>query len=111
MCVFTDDLSFQAFATQSPAYPSSSSSYNLYKASNAVDRNTDTCMRTDHIGLQSPHRSMWWKVDLGGVRSIYSIQILFINYDSFGMFVIAYENSWAGAPVYSMIHKSYKTFF
>lgn len=30
---------------------------------------------------------MWWKVDFGGKYSIYSIYILFKNYDSFGMYV------------------------
>lgn len=92
MAVLTDDLSFQAFASQSPAYPSSSS-YNLYKASNAVDRNTATCMRTDQIGVQSPHKSTWWKVDLGGVYNIYSIHISFKNYDKFGTWVIANKSS------------------
>lgn len=110
MSVFTDDLSFQAFASQSPVYPSSIY-YNLYKASNAVDRNTDTCIRTDDIGLQSPHKSTWWKVDLGGVHSIYSIHIVFKDYASFGMFVIAYENSWDVATVNLMIQSNCKTFF
>lgn len=48
--ISTDDLSFQAFASQSPEYIADPSSYNLYKASNALDRNTATCMRTDDIG-------------------------------------------------------------
>lgn len=92
MPVLTDDLSFQAFASQSPPYISSSS-YNMYKASNAVDRNTATCMRTDDIGLQSPHRSTWWKVDLGGVYNIYSIQILFKEYEKLGTCLIANKSS------------------
>lgn len=90
--ILTDDLSFQALASQSPVY-SSPSLYDLYKASNAVDRNTATCMRTDVIGTNSVHKSTWWKVDLGGVYSIYSIQILFRDYRSFGMYVIVYRSS------------------
>lgn len=85
MPVLTDDLSFQAFASQSPVFPTPSSLSHLYKASQAVDRNTTTCMRTDQIGIQSPHRSTWWKVDLGGVYNIYSIHILFKEYENFGM--------------------------
>lgn len=92
MSVFTDDLSFQAFTSQSPVFPSSSSLDHIYKSSNAVDRNTATCMRTDDIGLQSPHKSTWWKVDLGGEYSIYNIHILFKDYENFGMCVIAYKS-------------------
>lgn len=91
MPVLTDDLSFQAFASQSPVFPTPSSLSHLYKASNAVDRNTATCMRTDQIGPQSPHQSTWWKVDLGGVYNIYSIHILFKDYENFGTCVIGYK--------------------
>lgn len=85
MSDFTDDLSFQAFASQSLVFPSPSSLYYLYKASNAVDRYTATCMRADDIGTNSKHKSTWWKVDLGGLHNIYSIQILFKAYEGFGM--------------------------
>ncbi|XP_078328157.1 uncharacterized protein LOC144623568 [Crassostrea virginica] len=60
----------------------------LYKASYAVDRNITTCMRTKPIGVNSPEKTVWWKVDLGGVYNIYSVNILFRNYteyDGFGM--------------------------
>lgn len=30
---------------------------------------------------------MWWKVDLGGVYNIYSINILFKKYDGYGMYL------------------------
>lgn len=33
------------------------------------------------IGSNSPYKTVWWKVDLGGVYSIYSINVLFKNYD------------------------------
>lgn len=56
----------------------------FYDASNAVDRNTSTCMRTDQIGPTAKHKIMWWKIDLGGMYNIYSINILFKNYDGYG---------------------------
>ena len=58
----------------------------LYKAENAVDRNTETCMRTDLMGPQSPNKTVWWRVDLGGVYNIYSVNILFKNYDGAGAY-------------------------
>lgn len=81
--ISTDDLSSNAVASQSPIFPSVH--YNLYKANNALDRNTSTCMRTDAIGPNSPYKYTWWKVDLGGMYSIYSINILFRNYANIGM--------------------------
>lgn len=56
------------------------------KASSAVDRNTTTCMRTLPIGKNNPNKTVWWKVDLGGVYNIQSITMLFKNYDNHGMF-------------------------
>ncbi|XP_052695521.1 protein draper-like [Crassostrea angulata] len=53
----------------------------MYGAGNAVDRNTLTCMRTLEIGTRSPDKTMWWRVDLEGLYSIYSINIIFKNYD------------------------------
>lgn len=82
------DLSSQGFASQKPVFPGEGS-YLLYEARNAIDRNTSTCMRTDAIGPTAPYKHMWWKVDLGAVYSIYSINILFKNYNSFGMYLIA----------------------
>lgn len=60
----------------------------MYEASNAVDGNTATCMRTIVIGtgLSTPDKTVWWKVDLGGVYNIYRINILFKNYDGYGMY-------------------------
>ncbi|XP_078328172.1 uncharacterized protein LOC144623585 [Crassostrea virginica] len=70
-----DDLSYNKDASQSftPAGTT-------YVAENAVDGNTATCMRTDLVGGNSPYKSDWWKVDLGGVYNIYSVNILFKNY-------------------------------
>ena len=79
----TDDLSRQKPATQSKTFAGSN---DLYKASNAVDREITTCMRTEQIGITSPDQTEWWKVDLGGVYNIYSVNILFKNYDGIGMY-------------------------
>nr|XP_022303649.1 multiple epidermal growth factor-like domains protein 6 isoform X2 [Crassostrea virginica] len=51
-------------------------------ASHAVDRDITTCVRTQPIGTspQIPDKTVWWKVDLGGVYNIYSVNILFKNY-------------------------------
>nr|XP_034338137.1 uncharacterized protein LOC117692884 [Crassostrea gigas] len=42
-------------------------------------------MRTIVIGtgLSTPDKTVWWKVDLGGVYNIYRINILFKNYDGY----------------------------
>lgn len=78
----TDDLSFNAVAFQSKIFPGPS---HIYEANNALDRNTATCMRTDQTGDNSEQKTTWWKVDLGGSYSIYSINILFKSYDYMGM--------------------------
>lgn len=85
-----DDLSYHKAATQlhtNPGY--------MYIASSAIDRNTTTCMRTYSIGDNSPDKTVWWKVDLGAVYSIYSIAILFKNYNKNGMYTV---------PLYSNNH-------
>lgn len=69
-------------ATQSSTPPVS---YTKYDARNAVDRNPSTCMRADVIGRYNPEKTVWWKVDLGRVHNIYSIEIIFKNYNDFGM--------------------------
>ena len=79
-----DDLSFQKDATQSHTYTGL-----FYDANNAVDGDKSTCMRTEAIGGNSPYEYMWWKLDLGGVRNIYSVNILFKNYNEYGMHVNA----------------------
>lgn len=76
-----DDLSYHKTATQSKTYLAGDM---VYGAGNAVDRNSLTCMRTREIGTRSPDKTMWWKVDLGGRYNIYSINIIFKNYDGFG---------------------------
>ena len=81
VCKSTDDLSNNKAASQSHTFTGT-----VYGAENAVDGNTATCMRTGVIGPNSPYKTVWWKVDLGGVYNIYSVNILFKNYDGFGMF-------------------------
>nr|XP_034321715.1 protein draper [Crassostrea gigas] len=73
-----DDLSYHKTATQSTTVPHGEM---MFGAGNAVDRNTLTCMRTIEIGRSSPDKTVWWKVDLDDVYSIYSINIIFKNYD------------------------------
>uniref|UniRef100_A0A8W8NYM2 protein-tyrosine-phosphatase n=1 Tax=Magallana gigas TaxID=29159 RepID=A0A8W8NYM2_MAGGI len=74
-----DKISLNKIATQSH----NSASGTGDNARNAIDGNTVTCMRTDIIGDNAPHKTVWWKVDLGGVYSIYSINVQFKNYNGF----------------------------
>ena len=76
-----DDLSHKKDASQSHTFPGPG-----YGAGNAVDRNTATCMRTESVGPNNIYKAVWWKVDLGGVYNIYSVNILFKNYDGYGMY-------------------------
>lgn len=41
-------------------------------------------MRTKAIGPNNPDKTVWWRVDLGGLRNIYSISVLFKNYNGYG---------------------------
>lgn len=75
-----EDISYKKVATQSHASTSVNS-----EAMNAVDGNIATCMRTGDIGPTSDYKTVWWKVYLGGVYNIYSINIQFKNYDSHGL--------------------------
>lgn len=76
-----DNISHNKIATQLHTYTGTIGT-NRYDASNAVDGKTETCMRTKEIGPRSPNKAVWWKVDLGGVLNIYSINILFKNYET-----------------------------
>ena len=63
-----------------------------------MDGTISTCMRTEPIGLSSPDKTVWWMVDLGGIYNIYSVNILFKNYEELGMqqqisFVFVYLTS------------------
>ena len=84
--LFSDDLSLNKVATQSTTATPPRTAPNRYAAGNAVDGDIRTCMRTEEIGTNSPDKTVWWKVDLGGVYNIYSVNILFLNYDGYGIF-------------------------
>ncbi|XP_061185153.1 receptor-type tyrosine-protein phosphatase epsilon-like [Saccostrea echinata] len=49
-------------------------------ANTAIDEDKETCTGTYTIGGNSPHKTTWLRVNLGGYRSIYSINILFQNF-------------------------------
>lgn len=80
---YTDDLSFKAVASQSKIAPGQPIAY---AASKAVDRNITTCTRAEEIGRNAPDKTTWWKVDLNGTFNIFSINILFKNYENYGMY-------------------------
>nr|XP_022306114.1 multiple epidermal growth factor-like domains protein 10 isoform X2 [Crassostrea virginica] len=78
-----DDLSKDKVATQSTTFPPPPHDANKNIAGNAVDRHITTCMSTELIGPNSPDQTVWWKVDLGGVYNIYSVNIMFKNYPGY----------------------------
>ena len=82
--IVIDDLSDHRNATQSTTHQGAP---DQYKAGNAVDRDVTTCMRTIPIGQNSPDKTVWWKVDLGEIYSIYNVSIRFKNYDGYGNYV------------------------
>lgn len=41
-------------------------------------------MRTKPIGVTNPDKTVWWRLDLGGLKNIYSISVLFKNYNDYG---------------------------
>lgn len=43
-------------------------------------------MRAKEIGPYAVDKTVWWKVDLGGIFNIYRINIFFKNYDGFGVY-------------------------
>lgn len=78
-----DDLSNKKEASQS------STAIGPYReALNAVDRNIITCMRAQPIGNSYAYldSTVWWKVDLGGAYSIYSVNIIFKSYTEYGIY-------------------------
>eukprot|EP00105_Crassostrea_gigas_P046747 XP_019930895.1 PREDICTED: multiple epidermal growth factor-like domains protein 6 isoform X1 [Crassostrea gigas] len=73
-----DDLSYNKLATQSHTHIGTD-----YAAGNAVDRISTTCMRTKAIGRNSPDKTVWWRVDLGRMYGIYSINVFFRTWDGY----------------------------
>lgn len=49
-------------------------------ASYPVNGNTAICIKQYEKGLNSPYKTVLWKIDLGGVHNIKSISILFKTY-------------------------------
>lgn len=45
------------------------------------------------MGVNDPIKTVWWKVDLGEVSSIYSIHIQFQSYDGYGMYCVVLLNT------------------
>lgn len=94
-----DNLSYKKVATQSHTSPG-----NNYVASKAVDGDIATCMRTQDIGGNTPYKTVWWKVDLGGVFSIYRINILFKDYEdgdsTWKDFTVRQRGRFAGFSLY-----------
>lgn len=45
-------------------------------------------MRTMVIGLNTIEKTLWWKVDLGGVFNIYGVNIQYKNYEGYGVYII-----------------------
>lgn len=81
-----DEISYKSgVATQSHTFEASP--IETYVASNAVDRNPATCMRSLAIGLTTEIQTVWWKLDLGDVFNIYSVSIWFRNDAIYGMFL------------------------
>ena len=103
VCICTDDLSQDKVATQSTTAAAPTNAPNTFVASNAVDRNITTCMRTYEIGSTSKYKTEWWKVDLGGVYNIYSINILFKNYQGCGIDLLIVYNMFQKALFEQML--------
>ena len=79
-----DDLSHKQRASQSSTELQIN---NASAAENAVDRIFSTCTRTKPIDTTNPDKTVWWKVDLGGVYNIHSVQIMFKNYNMQGIII------------------------
>ena len=92
MHFFADDLSVNKVATQSTTATPPTNDPNRYVAGKAVDRDITTCMTTQPVGPTSPAKTVWWRVDLGGVYNIYSVNILFKNYLGYGIFYLIDKN-------------------
>lgn len=74
----TDDLSANKTAQQYKTY--NDNKCQKCVATNAVDRDINTCTRGEDIGATSKNKIIWWFVDLGVKHSVYNIRIQFKEY-------------------------------
>lgn len=86
---FIDELSREKLASQSHTQTGSFSGEN--GAHYAVDGIAKTCTKTKDIGTSSKNKNVWWKVDLGEIKNIYSIEIQFRNYDTKGISIFFFK--------------------
>jgi hypothetical protein len=87
MYLLTEDLSKDGKAAQSTTWNCAHKPNCTlpYSPNNAVDGNTSTCTRTDWFGgTSTPEKTAWWYVDLGNIRSVYSIRIQYKDYNEYG---------------------------
>ena len=73
----SDDISVRKNATQISTLICLPPS--ICEATNAVDRNINTCSKATPIGREST-KSTWWYVDLGEILSVFDIRIQFKDY-------------------------------
>lgn len=76
---FTDDLSENKHAYQYKTHNDDPK----FVATNAVDRDINSCARMKEIGTTSSDQSTWWYVDLGGIYNVYNIRIQFKDFEGF----------------------------
>lgn len=101
MFFLKEDLSFNKKARQSVTLPGE------YYASYAVDRILSTCTRANEIGTSSL-KTVWWRVDLGGVYNIHNINIQFKTYAGEGIvfiYIPIYMYVYSFQPIIACIHQ------
>jgi hypothetical protein len=84
MHLLIEDLSKDGTAAQSTTWSCHANDLSCspyYLPNNAVDGDTSTCTRTSFFGGSFfPDKTAWWYVDLGEIRSVYSVGIQFRDY-------------------------------
>ncbi|XP_062610269.1 uncharacterized protein LOC134272047 [Saccostrea cucullata] len=92
-----DNLSLGQYSVQSSIWPCPPDC-TRYSPNNAVDGNNKTCMRADIIGESSGEKTVWWRVNLGDIKSIYSIRIQFKNI--WQQYIVRQRGRLAGFSLY-----------
>ncbi|XP_062610260.1 platelet endothelial aggregation receptor 1-like [Saccostrea cucullata] len=77
-----DNISAGKYSEQNSVWPCPHTTPHctFNSANNAIDGSINTCMKTDIIGPSSEDQTVWWRLDLGDIKSIYSIRIQFKDY-------------------------------